>query len=291
MLSILASPLRAEDDPVLFAAYNLKNYLKMERRVKGEVVENAPKPESEIDAVVAIIAQIRPHLLGLVEIGNEGDLMDLQTRLKAAGVDLPHRALAISFDDDRRVALLSQFPIIETNHQIDLTYLMNAKRMTFKRGVLDATVKIRPDYDLRLLGTHLKSKREVEDGDQSLMRRNEAHLLRRHAEDILNKAPETNLLLFGDYNDTRNEAPIDAIQGSFGTDTYLKDIPIKDAQGEKWTYYWSFADQYSRFDYLFASKALLPEVIVKQSYIASHPDWFKASDHRPVVLAIRPVNE
>ena len=64
----------------------------------------------------------------------------------------------------------------------------------FQRGILDATLQVTPDYQLRLIGIHLKSRREVEEGDQAVMRRHEAVLLREHVEAILEAAPHTNLL-------------------------------------------------------------------------------------------------
>jgi endonuclease/exonuclease/phosphatase family metal-dependent hydrolase len=123
------------------------------------------------------------------------------------------------------------------------------------------------------------------------MRRNEAQLLRQHVDRIIAEKPETNLLLFGDFNDTRNEAPIKAIQGKFGTEGYLTDIQLKDKNGMRWTYYWSYADQYSRFDFIFLNKGLLPEVDQEKCYIHGAPDWFTASDHRPCVAKIKPVEK
>lgn len=292
-LVLWPASLRGDDgpDPVVFAAYNLKNYLRMERRVEGEVVEDAPKPEDEIAAVISMLRRVHPNVLGVTEIGQETDVEDLKQRLQRGGIVLPHHTLCAAFDPQRRVALLSRYPIVEIRHQTDLAYTLGARRIAFQRGILDATIEIHPSYSLRLLGVHLKSKREVEEADQAAMRRNEAHLLRRHIDGILQEAPETNLLVFGDFNDTRNEQTIKAVQGGFGTEAYLKDLPVEDALGYRWTYYWGFADQYSRFDFLFANKGLLPEVRLRESLIVSGPEWFEASDHRPVVAVLSPVDQ
>lgn len=286
------TPVRGEEpaDPIVFAAYNLKNYLKMERRVGGEVLEDAPKPEKEIAAVISMLRRAHPSVLGVTEIGQESDVEDLKQRLQRAGIPLPHHTLCAAFDPERRVALLSRFPIVDIRHQTGLAYTLGAKRIAFQRGILDATIEIHSDYRLRLLGAHLKSKRDLEEADQEAMRRNEAHLLRRHMDGILQTSPETNLLVFGDFNDTRNEQTIKAVQGGFGTEAYMKDLQVEDALGHRWTYYWNFADQYSRFDFIFVNKALLPEVEMGKSHIVSGPEWFQASDHRPVVAIISPVN-
>lgn len=278
-------------EEITFVGYNLKNYLKMDRRVDGEFKRDADKPENEIAALIAMIMATQPDILGLVEIGTEADLADLQSRLKTAGVDLPHATWCKGADAYRHVALLSKFPYAAINHQSELSYTLGQTTLPFSRGILDAKVQVNESYQLRVLGLHLKSKRKVEEGDESLMRRSEAELLRTHTDKILASQPQTNLLLFGDFNDTRNEAPIKAIQGKFGTDRYLTDIQLKDKNGMRWTYYWSYADQYSRFDFIFVNKALLPEIDQQKSYIHSAPDWFTASDHRPCVAKIKPVDK
>ncbi len=274
--------------PVTFVSYNLKNYLNMNRRVDGEYRENAPKPESEIKALVRIIVDTRPDILGVCEIGTEADVADLQKRLKASGLDLPHIEHVKAFDDARRLALFSRFPIVSTDSQTNLTYPIGDKRIAFKRGILDATVQIDPDYRLRCLGIHFKSKRSVEEADQALMRRNEASLLRKHAEAILAKNPKANLLFYGDFNETKNEQPIRVVRGKFGAPNFFNDIWLSDKDGSRWTYYWSYADQYSRFDFIFTSPGFYPEVLQENSYIHTTKDWFDASDHRPLVLKITP---
>ena len=67
-----------------------------------------------------------------------------------------------------------------------------------------------------------------------------------------------------------------------------RDIQAKDDLGYRWTYYWRYADQYSRFDFIFVNKALVPEVQLEKCYIGAGAEWFDASDHRPVVGHHRP---
>jgi len=273
-------------DEIVFVAYNLENYLRMDRRIDGEFLQDAPKPEKEIAALVNMIVGAKPDILGVCEIGTEADVADLQARLKAVGLDLPHVEFAKAADDARRLALLSRFPIVARDSQVALTYELGDRTMAFNRGILDATVEVTPGYRLRLLGAHLKSKREVKEGDQALMRRNEAALMRRHAESILTADPDANLLLYGDFNDTRNETPIRLLQGRFGKPDYLADIRLADENGYHWTYLWEFADQYSRFDFIFVSPGLYPEVLQEKSRIHSAPEWSAASDHRPLVVTL-----
>jgi endonuclease/exonuclease/phosphatase family metal-dependent hydrolase len=269
-------------------SYNLMNWLRMERRIRGEVVAEAPKPDAEKAAVIRLLAGVKPDVLGVCEIGTAEDVADLQARLKVAGVDLPHQVLHQGADNARRLAMLSRFPIVSNQSVRQLPYTIGTHTFHSQRGILDATLQITADYQLRLLGSHLKSRREVEDGDQAVMRRHEAVLLREHVDNILESAPQTNLLLYGDFNDTKNEQPIKVVQGRFGDHNHLRDLWLEDADGHRFTYYWSFADSYDRIDFAFANDGLWPEVDSKKSFIASDPDWLTASDHRPLVIVLRP---
>jgi endonuclease/exonuclease/phosphatase family metal-dependent hydrolase len=271
---------------ITFCSYNLKNYLKMQRFVGGKRTENVGKPEKEIAAVLKFILEIKPDILGVCEIGAEDQLKDLQARLKAAGLDLPHYEAAHGADPTRQLGLLSRFPITARNSQTDLKYVIGDQVFSVNRGFLDATVQVKEGFDLRCVGVHLKSKREVPEGDQKLMRRNEAHLLRQHTEKILKADPETKLVLYGDFNEDKAEAPIVEIEGVSGMELSMRRINVKDSREQTWTHFWEAQDLYSRFDYFFVSRPLEAFVDKKKSYIYDVLDFYDGSDHRPIVLKI-----
>ncbi|MFK5923410.1 MAG: endonuclease/exonuclease/phosphatase family protein [Verrucomicrobiota bacterium] len=274
---------------IRFLSYNLRNYLPMKRRVDGVSVEDAPKPEDEIDALIKVVVESKPDIVGVCEIGGLDYLQDFQRRLKKAGIDLPHLELVeASTEYERNLALLSRFPIVERDPQTDLTYLIGDKRLPFQRGILDVTIAPNPTYRLRLVGLHLKSKREVPQADQALMRRNEAQLARQHIDAILGEQPGVNLIVYGDLNDTKNEAPVRTLRGRYRSDYYLTAINVEDQYGFRWTHYWNYADSYARFDFALASKGVLREIDKKKSYIPHGKDWYLASDHRPLMLVIMP---
>jgi endonuclease/exonuclease/phosphatase family metal-dependent hydrolase len=275
-----------ESGQITFCSFNLKNYLKMERFVGGQRTENVGKPEKEIAAVLKYILEIKPDILGLCEIGPEDQLKDLQARLKAAGLDLPHFETAHGGDTTRHLGLLSRHPITERNSQRDLKYVIGEQVFPVQRGFLDATVRVGEGFELRCVGVHLKSKRDVPEADQKLMRRNEAHLLRQHTETILKAKPETKLVLYGDFNEDKGEAAIVEIEGVSGMELSMRRINVKDSRGEAWTHYWEFQDLYSRFDYFFVSRPLEAFVDKRKSHIYDVPDFYDGSDHRPIVLKI-----
>lgn len=274
------------DSTITFCAYNLRNYLKMERSAKGVSNPGAGKPEKEIDAVLKFLQEIKPDILGVCEIGSEEDIVDLKSRLKTTGIDLPYHELSHGGDPVRGLGFLSKFPIIEHHSRKELKYRIGEDIFPVQRGFLDVTVQLRPGFDLRCVGVHLKSKREVPEADQALMRRNEAHLLRQHLESILQTKPETKLLLYGDLNENKHEASIAEIEGTPGMELSMNDVRLRDSHGETWTHFWELADLYSRFDYCFVSRPLQSYVDKKKSYIFDAKDFYEGSDHRPIVLKI-----
>jgi endonuclease/exonuclease/phosphatase family metal-dependent hydrolase len=281
---LLCGPLLGRE--IVVASYNVENYLLADRRKDGAVIKDAPKPEQEIIAVVKVLGQIQADIVGLIEMGDESMLDDLQRRLKAAGLDYSYREWVKGADEQRHTCLLSKFPIVERNSRNDVLLELDGKTLRMNRGILDVTVQVNPEYRLRLVGAHLKSRRAVPDYDQALLRAKEAWSLREHVDEILAAAPDTNLLLFGDLNDTKNEYPIREVIGWKGAPNYMMDLLLRDSRGEHWTYYWKAADEYSRVDYLLVSPALAGEVIHQKCGINDSPFWNEASDHRAIYAVI-----
>ena len=155
----LCAPLAGRE--IVVASYNVENYLPTDRQKDGVLIKNAPKPEREIAAVVNVLSQIQPDIVGLIEIGDESMLEDLQRRLKAAGLDYSYREWVKGADEQRHVCLLSKFPIIERNSRNDVRFELDGRMLRMNRGILDVTVEVTPAYRLRLIGAHLKSRRIV----------------------------------------------------------------------------------------------------------------------------------
>ena len=276
----------ADRQSLIFCGYNLENYLKMERSVKGSKQPDAPKPEKQIAAVVRFLTEIKPDILGVCEIGAEDDLKDLQARLKAAGLDLPNHEYCHGGDPTRRLGLLTRFPIVQRNSRTDLKYRIGDQIFPVKRGFLDCTIEPRKGFSLHCVGVHLKSKLPVPEADEALMRRNEAHLLRKHVDGIFNDDPDTKLLVYGDFNEQKNQAAMMEVAGVRAAPTGLHDLWLADSRKEHWTHYWHTADLYSRLDYIFVSRALSPYADKRESRIFDPPDYYDGSDHRPVIAKI-----
>lgn len=287
---IAASPyLSAAPSEIVVCHYNVRNYVEAKPAGPGQKYATQAKPEGEINALIAVIKEINPDILGVCEMGSPARFEDFKQRLAAAGLSYTDSEYVQAVDEDRHLALVSRFPIVARQSLADVSYELNGKVEKVKRGFLDVTVQITPGYQLRLLGVHLKSKLPTPEGE-ALIRRHEAQELRKHAEKILTAAPQTNLFCYGDFNDSKDQPMFREVSGVRGSPTYLDDLPARDSLGDRWTHYWSVADEYSRIDYLFVSPALVREVVTDKSRVYRGDGWAKASDHRAVYTSIVPID-
>jgi len=285
--SVQPAPAASKNPDITFVAWNVRNYmLRPVKNDEGRTLTPAKKPES-IAAVVATLRKIKPDIVGLCEMGSRRDLKDLQKRLRAAGVELPHATWVDGADKDRHLALLSRFPLANVNHQTRISFLLGGQKRPVQRGFLDCVVDVSPGVSLRVLGAHLKSRRVVPEFDQAEFRRNESLLLRKHVENILAADPRTPLLLFGDFNDTKNSAVVRGILGRPRSKTALTLLPLSDRQGDQWTYRWEESDEYSRVDFIMVSEAVRRMIQRRGTRIHRETRWFEASDHRPLVVTLR----
>ena len=269
-----------------FISYNVENWLAMDRRSNRGTLKNAPKPDSEKKAVVSLLANHAPDVIGLCEIGEATDLAEIQSALKAAGLDLPHSHFTGGSDPVRHLGLLSRFPITSTAKPAETEFRLHGRNFAINRGILDATVSA-AGKSFRFIGVHLKSKREIEDADQEQMRVHEARLLRRHVDSILAAEPAARLVVYGDFNDTYPSMTVRTITGGPDKRLRLKPVYLRDSRKEAWTHHWSQHDIYSRIDFITLSSAMDRQVNFRASRIIDDSGWDKASDHRPLLVVFR----
>lgn len=273
-------------DKIVFAAWNVRNYmLRPVKNDEGRTLTPAKSPES-IAAVVETLRRIRPDIVGLCEIGSRSDLADLQRRLQRAGISLPHKTWVDGPDRERHLALLSRFPL-EMQHDTRTTFPLDGISQRVRRGILDVTVQIRPDFPLRILGVHLKSARVVPEYDQATFRRAESLVLRNRIEEILGEESAQPLIVFGDFNDTKNSPVVKGVAGRAGSRKSLTILPLADRLGDQWTYRRDETDEYSRIDYIMVNQTLRRLVLRRDTGLHRDKNWFEASDHRPMILSLR----
>jgi len=280
----LLRPLLAAQE-IVVATYNVQNYVSAAPKGPGDKYATRAKSEKEIDALIRVIKEVNPDILGVCEMGSPERFEDFKKRLNEAGLGYVASEYLQAADEDRRLALVSRFPIVARHSRGDVPYELGGKPEKVKRGILDVTVQVNAGYQLRLVGVHLKSQMAVPEGE-ALVRRMEAQQLRKHLDAILTAAPTTNLVCYGDFNDSKNEPAIQEVMGPKKSPTHMADLWAKDELGDKWTHYWRVADEYSRLDYLLVSPALFREVVLSKSRVHRSEIWNDASDHRVVFTSI-----
>lgn len=270
--------------------YNVENYL-VER--SGT---RAPKPEAARRKVSETLAALRPDVLALQEIGPTNALFELQARLKQAGLDLPHWEHVAGYDTNIFVAVLSRFPIAERRPHSQESFLLEGRRFRTSRGLLEVDLEVSPSYRFTLFTAHLKSKRAISAADEAEMREQEARVLRRLVETRLAADPKANVLVCGDFNDTKDSPALKALLGRSGHRHLFDTRPVErngdqappenprwDPRHVSWTHFYGKEDTYSRIDYILLSQGMAREWRREGSYLPTLPDWGIASDHRPVL--------
>lgn len=283
-------------DTFRVATYNLNNYF-----LTASDTRSAKAPES-INQVHSNLLALKPDILAVQEMSGAAGLKHLQAALLAGGLDLPHYELITGGDTNIYVAVLSRFPIVNRRSHTNDSYLLHGRRFRIGRGFTEIDVQVNESYRLTVMATHLKSKRTVPTGDEAEMRLQEATLLREKIDARFKVDPNANLVVLGDFNDTKDTKPIKVLRGR-GKTALLDTRPAErngnsvtpagaasDASNVTWTYFYGVEDSYSRVDYILISPGLAKEWVKEETYVLTVPDWGLASDHRPIVATFTAVD-
>jgi endonuclease/exonuclease/phosphatase family metal-dependent hydrolase len=265
--------------------YNLGAYGLDDRDGDGQKSE--PKPASERGAVIALVAEARPDVLAVQEIGNPAVFEEFRYELKKAGLEYEHVEHLQRGQSEKNLAVLSRFPIMQRQSHTEDTYSIGEAEVRVLRGFLDVEIQVNPQYRFRLMVAHLKSKVFSALG-QTEMRRNEARLLNKHIRAVLKAEPEANLLIEGDLNDTFQSAALREIVGD--KNQYLLDPRPTDVEGDAWTHFSSAIDQYERIDYILVSRGMAPELVPGKTQVVRDSRTYSASDHRPIFAVFKAAN-
>lgn len=291
LASLLGSFLLAAETPRFrLVTYNVENYL-IER--SGT---RATKPETSRRKVVEMLTLLKPDVLALQEIGPTNALLELQARLRVAGLDLPHWEHVSGYDTNIFVAVLSRLPIVARRPHSQEAFLLEGRRFRTSRGLLEVDLEAGPGYRFTLFTAHLKSKRTIGAADEGEMREQEARTLRRLVETRLAADPKANVLVCGDFNDTKDSPALKALLGRSTQRPLVDTRPVErngdqaapenpkwDPRHVSWTHFYGKEDTYSRIDYVLLSTGMAREWRREGSYLPTLADWGVASDHRPVL--------
>jgi endonuclease/exonuclease/phosphatase family metal-dependent hydrolase len=273
------------------ATYNLEGYL-------DQPTETRPAKLAAAKAKVReSVLALKPDVLAVQEMGGTNALLELRDSLKAEGLDLPYWEHVNGFDTNIHVAILSRFPFAARHPHTNDSFLLSGRRFRVSRGFGEVEIQVNTNYAFTLIAAHLKSKRAVAQADEAEMRLEEAKLLRETIDVCLAANPNLNLIVLGDFNDTKDSASTKAVIGrgkhklvdtrpaERNGDNTASPKPGSEPRNVTWTHYYGKADSYSRIDYILISAGLAREWITKETYALTLPNWGVGSDHRPIVAA------
>jgi len=297
-LALLLSPALPAAETFRVASYNLENYL-------DQPTETRPHPKSD-QAKAKIresIRALKPDVIALQEMGSVSALMELRDSLKADGLDLPNWEHVSGWDTNIHVAILSKFPFTARRSHTNDTFLLSGRRFHVSRGFAEVDIKVNPNCTFTLITAHLKSKRPVPDADETEQRLEEAKILRGIIDADLAANPRMNLIVLGDFNDTKDSAStktiigrakyklIDTRPAERNGDNAPAPNPAFEPRGITWTHYYGKEDAYTRIDYILLSPGLAHEWMANETYVLTSPNWGVGSDHRPIVATFEAIDK
>jgi endonuclease/exonuclease/phosphatase family metal-dependent hydrolase len=271
------------------ATYNVEGYL-----LKATENRPAKSAESRTKVRESILA-LKPDVLALQEMGGTNALLELRDSLRTDGLDLPFWEDVAGYDTNIHVAVLSKFPFTARRPHTNDSFLLSGKRFRVSRGFAEVDIQVTPTYSFTLLTTHLKSKRPVFSADEAEMRLEEAKLLREHIDARLETNADANLVVLGDFNDTKDAASTKAVLGRYrgklvdtrpaerNGDGGRSPAPSTEPRNVTWTHYYGAEDTYNRIDFILLSSGMAKEWVTNETYVQTIPNWGIASDHRPIV--------
>ncbi len=280
------------------AEYNVENYLDQPTETRRFAKSDEAKAK-----IRESIRALKPEVISLEEMGTTNALLELRASLKAEGLDFPYWEHVSGADPSIHVAVLSKFPITARRPHTNENFLLDGRRFSVSRGFLEVDIQVNTNYSFTLLGAHLKSKRAVPEGDETEMRLQEAKLLREKVDAILKKNPNANLVVLGDFNNTKDSPSTKAIIGTGkfrlvdtrpaerNGDDALNSHPRSSPMNVTWTYYYGVEDTYSRIDYILLSPGMAREWVKNETYALALANWGVGSDHRPIVAAFDAVDK
>jgi len=271
------------------ATYNVENYLDAASGTRP--AKSAPAKAKVREGILAL----KPDVLALEEMGDTNALLELQSALKTAGLELPYWEMVTGADTNIHVAVFSRFPITARQPLTNDSFLLNGRRFRVSRGFAQVEIQVNPHYAFTLIAAHLKSKRTVPEADEADLRLEEAKILREKINARLAANPNANLIVLGDLNDYHNSPPIRTILGR-GKKALVDTRPAErngDSEPHSdrrlaprditWTHFFAEEDLYTRMDYILVSHNMAGGLVPAETYVLALPNWGLGSDHRPLV--------
>ncbi len=240
--------------PVRFLMMNVRNYF-VEGDEQRSQYKRYIKSVRERDAVADVIAEAKPEIVGLVEMGGRAAVHDLVQRLESHGLRYPYWRVLERMREDRALAVLSRHPIVE-DHSVKDCEIVGQKDFYMLRGILDVTVRTEDGRYFRIMGVHLKSKVSDNPAASDFLRANEARTLAAHVLHATQSEPNMPILVYGDWNAGPSESSLSIIAQGIAKESALHCLVPTDERGDIWTIYFKKGGVYSTFDRMYVNAVL-----------------------------------
>ncbi len=269
--------------PVRFLMMNVQNYFVKEDPQRSHYKRYYKSVESR-NAVASVIAEAKPEIVGLVEMGGEAAVRDLIKRLEKQGLRYPHYQVLERMREDRALAILSQHPITE-DHSIVNCKLTGQEELYMLRGILDVTIRTGDGRYFRIMGVHLKSKVTDDPHASDSFRAHEARTLSTHILRAIRSEPNMPILVYGDWNAGPKEPSLTIMSQGLTKEGAMNILVPADEHGDVWTIFFRTGSVYSTFDQMYVNDVLKKRMgrNANMGIIGSHT----ASDHRALWCELR----
>jgi len=276
---VLNESLHSSDKELKISWFNLHNY------IFGKNSGQRSKTQKSKEEIEKEITEINPDILLVCELGGQDSLKEMTTSLQKKGLNYPYTSLVEAGDSIINLAVLSKIKPVNISHCTDVFYTNRGKTYPVLRGFAHCIFKQKNGYQFHVFSAHLKSNYGPNKEGNSTQRQSEARVLRRIYRSLMTEGD--NFLIFGDMNDSQDSKTLKILMNreKRGIE-HLFDIRPLDKTNISWTIYWGKKDRYSRFDFILASKDIIPEINFPKTQIPFFSNWQIASDHRPLTITI-----
>jgi endonuclease/exonuclease/phosphatase family metal-dependent hydrolase len=264
--------------PLVVATWNLHNFYNHLIDDPGQANLEATDPawgQHRVDVGLALNA-IDADILLLQEVESTEVLQELN-QMELGGKY--SEVVVIDANDPRGidVAVMSKVPLDATISHADEFF---AKEGTsgpdyiFARDVLEVHLTFN-GRAIVMLNVHYKAK-ENDNPDKRLA---EAQRTRAIADEITAAAPETALIIAGDFNDLPGSPPYDAAAGA-APDAYTN-AAIHVDEADRWTF--DFQGTLELVDHQLSNPLMTDRLDTTSVTIRHDPEFLPASDHAPII--------
>lgn len=280
-LLLLTGTLQAQSDELRLAAYNAENLFDVFDNPYTEDDSTEVKPRDEIERIAAALRQLDADVVALSEVENRGVLQAVVNEFLG---DMGYRYVAVNPTNDARginLGVLSRYPIDSlTSYRFrDLELPGEDQTWRFARDLLRITLELPQEKKLELFTVHYKSKRDsAGDPDSAKWRLAEATETAEIVANVIKLHPERWVAVAGDFNDTPDSPPLEAL-----TDDLLIDAHAELPPAKRITY---LREPYrSTIDFILVNRPMRQAMTA--AVVPTNERLLAGSDHAPVVADFR----